>query len=156
VPTGDAELIVRVGTEDPEGNVSWHQRGFLRASHRAIDPERSWYDGDVMYRPWRTHTNPELTPLTEPVQLDVEVWPTSFVLRPGHRLVMTVTAPPLQEGFNTFQPRTRVQPLTIHRGPEHPSHLLVPVVDTPADLGPEVPCGEQVSVKCGPVAALLP
>jgi uncharacterized protein len=149
VPTGDAELIVRVGTEDPDGNVSWMQRGFLKASHRAIDHARSWFDGDVMYRPWRPHTNPQLTPVNEAVQLDVEVWPTSFVLRPGHRLVMTVAAPPLQEGFNTFQPRTAVQPLTIHRGPDYPSHLLVPVVPTPRDLGPELPCGAQIAVKCG-------
>lgn len=156
VPAGDAEFVVRVGTEDPEGNVSWMQRGYLKASHRAVDEERSWYDGDVMYRPWRPHTNPQLTTPNQPVQLDVEVWPTSFVLRPGHRLVMTVAAPALQEGFNTFQPRTAPQPVTIHRGPEYPSHLLVPIVAAPADLGPELPCGAQISVKCGKPAALTP
>ena len=40
------------------------------------------------------------------------------------------------------------QPVTIHRGPEHPSNLLVPLLDPPADLGPELPCGEQVAVEC--------
>lgn len=152
VPTGDAELLVRVGVEDPDGNVSWHQRGYLKASHRAIDDDRSWYDGDVLYRPWRPHTNPQLTAVDEPVKLDVEVWPTSFVLRPGDRLTMTVTAPPLQEGFNTFQPRTPPQPLTIHRGPEYPTHLLVPVLDAPSGLGDALGCGQQVAVKCGPPA----
>ncbi len=154
VPAGDAELVVRVGTEDPDGNVSWMQRGYLKASHRSVDEARSWFDGDVMYRPWHPHTNPQLTPSTEPVQLDVEVWPVGFVVRPGHRIVMTVAAAPIQEGFNTFQPRTAPQPVTIHRGPQYPTNLLVPLLDAPSDLGPGLPCGELVSVKCGTPADL--
>jgi hypothetical protein len=38
--------------------------------------------------------------------------------------------------------------VTILRDAEHPTNLLVPVVPTPQNLGPAVPCGQQVAVKC--------
>jgi putative CocE/NonD family hydrolase len=153
---GDADLYVRVADEAPDGSLSLLNRGFLKASHRAVDESRSWFDGDVMYRPWHPHTNTTTALLTpgEGTRLDVEIWPLSHVFRPGHRLVMIVSSPPLQEGYDTYQPRTAPGPVTILRGPETPSHLLVPVVPTPADLGPAVPCGAQVAVKCAKPAEL--
>ncbi|HVZ53366.1 MAG TPA: CocE/NonD family hydrolase C-terminal non-catalytic domain-containing protein, partial [Pseudolabrys sp.] len=42
------------------------------------------------YRPWHSHD--EEWPLTpgEPVELDIEIWPTSIVVPPGYRLALTV------------------------------------------------------------------
>ena len=42
------------------------------------------------YRPWHTHD--EEWPLTtgEPVELDIEIWPTSIVVPPDYRLALTV------------------------------------------------------------------
>ncbi len=144
----DAEVFVQISQEDPDGNRSLLQRGLLRASHNRIDPARSWFDGDVMYRPWRPHMNREWLTPGEPVQLDVEIWPVGFVLRPGHRLVMTVMGVPAVDGMQSWQPRTGSQLIELLYGPEHPTHLLVPFVEAPADLGPAPACGEQVSVKC--------
>ena len=146
----DAEFYVRVATEAPDGSLSLLNRGYLKASHRAVDQERSSFDGDVMYRPWHPHTNTTtaLVMPGEPTRLDVEVWPLETIVRPGHRLVMIVSAPATQDLFDTYQPRTPPQPVTILRGAEYPTNLLVPVVPTPKDLGPAVPCGQQVAVRC--------
>ncbi len=68
--------------QDPHGCVGF---GWLRASHRKTDPERS-----QPYRPWHTHDAQQ--PLTpgEPVTVDVEIWPTSVVIPAGYRLGVCV------------------------------------------------------------------
>lgn len=67
---------------DPAGIVGF---GWLRASQRALDVERS-----TSWRPFHRHTARE--PLTPdvPVSLDIEVVPTSLVLPVGHRLGVTI------------------------------------------------------------------
>ncbi len=74
--------VTFVGSNDPRVPVGL---GWLRASHRKLDPKRS-----KPYRPWHTHD--ELWPLKpgEPVELDIEIWPTSIVVPPGYRLALTV------------------------------------------------------------------
>ena len=74
--------ITFIGSNDPRVPVGL---GWLRASQRKLDPKKS-----LPYRPWHTHD--EEWPLTpgEPVELDIEIWPTSIVVPPGYRLALTV------------------------------------------------------------------
>jgi predicted acyl esterase len=74
--------VVFIGANDPRTPVGL---GWLRASHRKLDPERS-----RPYRPWHSHD--ERWPLTpnEPVELDIEIWPTCIVVPPGYRVGLTV------------------------------------------------------------------
>ena len=62
-------------------------KGWLRASHRKLDPERS-----LPYRPYHSHD--ELQPLSpgEIAPLDIEIWPTSMVFETGHRLALDLQA----------------------------------------------------------------
>ena len=80
--TADLREVTFQGAIDPHTPVG---QGWLRASHRALDPALS-----LPYRPYHTHTDPQ--PLTpgEVVQLDIEIWPTSIVVPPGHRVALTV------------------------------------------------------------------
>ncbi|MBI2319201.1 MAG: peptidase S15, partial [Betaproteobacteria bacterium] len=74
--------VVFVGSNDPRTPVGL---GWLRASHRKLDAEKS-----LPYRPWHTHD--ELRPLAPgvPVELEIEIWPTSIVVPPGFRVGLTV------------------------------------------------------------------
>jgi predicted acyl esterase len=74
--------VTFIGSNDPRVPVGL---GWLRASHRKLDPKES-----KPYRPWHTHD--ELLPLTpgKPVELDIEIWPTSIVVPKGYRLALTV------------------------------------------------------------------
>ncbi len=93
--TGDADIFLTLRVSDPDGRdvtfVSGQDPhgcvgfGWLRASHRKTDPDRS-----LPHRPWHTHD--ERQPLTpaEPVSLDVEIWPTSVVIPAGYRLGVMV------------------------------------------------------------------
>ncbi len=82
VLTPDLREVTFAGAIDPHTPVA---QGWLRASHRALDPELS-----RPYRPYHTHTQPQ--PLTpgQAVTLDVELWPTSIVIPAGHRLALSV------------------------------------------------------------------
>lgn len=104
--------------------------------------------GGPLYRPWRPHTNP--TPVTpgDVVEYLVEIFPVGHVFRPGHRLVVLVHAPPLDDSYYAYVPtRAPVGVNTVYVGPQHRSRLLLPVVPTPR-LGPELPCGRQDAVRC--------
>jgi predicted acyl esterase len=74
--------VTFIGANDPRTPVGL---GWLRASHRKLDPKRT-----LPYRPWHTHD--EKQPLTpgQPVELDVEIWPTCLVVPAGYRIALTV------------------------------------------------------------------
>jgi len=74
--------VTFIGSNDPRTPVAI---GWLRASQRKLDLARS-----LPYRPWHSHD--EEWPLTpgEPVELDIEIWPTSIVVPAGYRLALTV------------------------------------------------------------------
>lgn len=75
-PNGDE--VTFVGSNDPKVPVGL---GWLRASHRKLDPDRS-----TEYRPYHTHDEPWPLEPGEPVDVDVEIWPTSIVVPAGYRL----------------------------------------------------------------------
>jgi len=80
--TPDLREVTFQGAIDPNTPIG---QGWLRASHRKLDPE--------LTRPWRPyHTHEEVQPLQpgEPVELDIEIWPTSIVVPPGYRLALTI------------------------------------------------------------------
>jgi predicted acyl esterase len=80
--SGDMKEIVFQGAIDPHTPIG---QGWLRASHRKLDSDLS-----TPYRPYHTHD--ELWPLTpgEPVEVDVDIWPTSVVVPAGYRIGLTV------------------------------------------------------------------
>jgi hypothetical protein len=91
----DADLFVTVRALAPDGTevTAWGAGGrqmplaygWLRLSHRGTDPARS-----LPYRPWHLHDEPAPVEPGVVYTVDVEIWPTSMVLPPGHRLAMTV------------------------------------------------------------------
>jgi hypothetical protein len=80
----DGEEVVFHGALDPHTPIG---QGWLRASHRKLDPAKS-----LPYRPYHSHD--EKQPLTPdvPVALDVEIWPTCIVIPAGYRIGLTVRA----------------------------------------------------------------
>ena len=71
-----------IGANDPRTPIAL---GWLRASQRKLDPALS-----MPHRPWHPHD--EAWPLEPgtPVELDVEVWPTSIVVPVGYRVGFSV------------------------------------------------------------------
>jgi uncharacterized protein len=156
--TPDADLFVVLRLFDPEENEITFQgaldphsplaHGWLRASHRELDPIRS-----LPWRPYHPHESPSPLEPGEIYELEIEVWPTSIVAPAGYRLAVSVqghdyeyTGPGSAQGIRTFKnPFTGVGPFlhdspvdrspdvfggltTIHLGPAHPSAILLPVI----------------------------
>jgi predicted acyl esterase len=78
----DLKEVVFQGAIDPHTPVG---QGWLRASHRKLD--------GALTQPWRPyHTHDEVQPLEPgmPVELDVEIWPTSIVVPAGYRIALSI------------------------------------------------------------------
>jgi predicted acyl esterase len=80
--TADLREITFQGAIDPHTPVA---QGWLRASHRKLDPKLS-----TEYRPYHTHDEPQPLKKDLPVEVQVEIWPTSIVVPAGYRLALSV------------------------------------------------------------------
>ncbi len=142
--TPDLREVTFQGALDPHTPVA---QGWLRASHRKLDPKLT-----LPYRPYHTHDEKQPLVPGQVYELDVEIWPTCVVAPAGCRIGLTVRgrdyeypggpAPGLGTlgavftGVGPFRhddPRDRPpeifgRAVTVHAGPTRPSHLLLPVV----------------------------
>ena len=140
----DLREVVFMGAIDPHTPVA---QGWLRASHRKLDPKLS-----TEYRPYHTHDQKQPLKPGEVVPLDVEIWPTSIVVPAGHRIALTVrgrdyewqktTGAKLSNFRNELlgcgpflhnDPRDRPAAVfggkvTLHMGPQQQSYILLPVI----------------------------
>lgn len=107
-------------------------KGWLRASQRQLDPQRS-----TEYRPVHTHRLREPLVPGEPVEVVVEIRPTSMTFESGHRLGLAVEAHDRRDNTTGYyghddpddRPTERlVGTNTILSGPDRPCYLLVPVI----------------------------
>jgi uncharacterized protein len=135
--------VVFIGSNDPRTPVGL---GWLRASHRKLDRERS-----RPYRPWHTHD--EEWPLTpgEPVEIEIEIWPTCIMVPPGYRIGLSVrgkdyeydgtdaalphAAYPMRGvgPFTHTDPHDRPPEIfggvnTLHFGERQAPHVLLPII----------------------------
>lgn len=141
--TDEADLFVAVEKFDRDGErvtfplqSMFHDGpvtlGWLRASHRELDAERS-----TPQQPWHTHNQSLPLKPGNPTLVDIEIWPSSTLFRAGERLAVRVkgsdyyTYPGEPVVIHHEQPHNAGQH-TIHTGADRPSRLLVPVVDRPA------------------------
>ncbi len=160
--TADADLFLVLKVLDPDGEeVTFYgaldphtpiAQGWLRASHRKLDPALSTF-----WRPYHTHD--EALPLApgEIVALDIEVWPTCIVAPKGSRLALEVRGKDyvhdgpsggklsyMKNAFTGCGPFLHDDPAdrdpavyggvtTLHAGAGRDNFLLVPIVPARAD-----------------------
>jgi predicted acyl esterase len=74
--------VVFQGALDPHTPIA---QGWLRASHRKLDPKLS-----LPYRPYHPHDEKQPLKPGGVYEVDVEIWPTCLVIPPGHRIALTV------------------------------------------------------------------
>ncbi len=140
----DFKEVVFQGALDPNTPIA---QGWLRASHRKLDPALS-----EVYRPYHTHDEKQPLSPGHIYELDVEIWPSCIVVPSGYRVALSVRGKDYvypggpSEGLETLGtawsgcgPFTHTDPIdrpahvfggtvTLHTGPDHPSWLLLPVI----------------------------
>ncbi len=83
----DTDWIVKLQDVRPDGTVQDLTQGWLRASHRALDPLRS-----KPYRPEHSHDRAEALQPGETALFEIAILPTAHRFRLGHRLRIVLTS----------------------------------------------------------------
>ncbi|MBL5972235.1 MAG: CocE/NonD family hydrolase [Candidatus Leucobacter sulfamidivorax] len=109
-------------------------RGWLKASNRALDEERS-----TEYKPFHKLTREAAEPVTpgEIVEYDIEILSTANLFRKGHRVCLEISAADLPTGvagatnaeyipYHVVSSKTTLH--NIFHSSVHPSRLLLPVI----------------------------
>ncbi|MBL0421609.1 CocE/NonD family hydrolase [Ramlibacter sp. AW1] len=103
--------------------------GWLRVSHRELDPERSTPHQPVLAHQRELRLQPD-----EIVPVDIEIWPSSMLYRAGESLQLVVQGRDIDYGPAHMGPTMAHGPLrnagehVLHTGGEFDAHLLVPVI----------------------------
>jgi hypothetical protein len=155
--TSDADLFLILRLFDPDGDEVTFEgatdpnvpvaMGWLRASHRELDPQRS-----RPYQPHHRHRRTQPLVAGQIYELDVEIWPSCIVVPPGYSIALTIRGKDyVYEGeldtygqSFTYATRgtggmTHADPgdrppeifdstVTLHTSPTHPSYVLLPII----------------------------
>jgi putative CocE/NonD family hydrolase len=131
----DMDLFLTLRNFDADGNEVLETgqqgtpvpvaKGWLRASHRELDPALS-----LPYRPYHKHTRRQFLKAGEIVRVDVEIWPTSMVFKKGHRIRLDVQP---RDGVGSqsylhYHADYNTGMNTIYAGGDYESYLLLPVI----------------------------
>jgi predicted acyl esterase len=131
----DTDLEVTLTEVRPDGQERYIQSGWLRASHRKLDPSVSTELG-----PFQTHleADAEDLPAGQFVSARVALFPFAHVLRAGSRLRVNIEAPGGNQPFWQFD---TITPYGVRNDIAHsvgrPSKVVLPVL--PAAQAPAVP-----------------
>ena len=121
----DATWVVTVRDLAPDGTSRTLTKGWLRASQRALDEEKS-----VPHRPYQRHSAQEALDPGRSYAYAMEIRETSNVFAPGHRLVLDIKG----------QDSTAEDPIWVHTcnatstthtiefGGSAESYLLLPII----------------------------
>ncbi|MBI3915398.1 MAG: CocE/NonD family hydrolase [Betaproteobacteria bacterium] len=133
--TADMDIFATLRNIDAEGKDVWEigqqqqpvpvAKGWLRVSHRKLDPRLS-----LPYRPYHSHDERQWLKPGEKVQVQVEIWPTCMVFSKGHRIRLDIqprdgvgSAP-----YTHYSADYNAGDNTIFTGGSTASHLLLPVI----------------------------
>jgi uncharacterized protein len=153
----DADVFVIVRLFDPEGEEIVFQgaldphtpiaQGWLRASHRELDPTLSTPE-----RPYHRHDGARPLVPNAVHELDIEILPTSVIVPAGYRLGLTVQGhdyeydgasearlsnisqamrgcgPFVHDDVRSRPPELYGGRCTVYTGPSHPSTVMFPIV----------------------------
>lgn len=153
----DNDFYVSVSDLFPDGRVSFLQRGLLKASHRKVDPLRSYYaaDGETLVQPYRPHTNPQPVQPNEIINYKVEIFPLSYIWRPGHRILIQIHTPPVLEKIWGYTPSHQPAAVTVHHDDQNQSWIQWPVVETDQAIpAGDTPCPLPGGFFCAPASGL--
>lgn len=139
----DTDFYVSLSEVDARGNVTYVQKGMLRASHRAVVEGRS-----TPQRPYHPHTNPEPVEPDAVVRYDIEFLPAGQAFRAGSRLRLDIIAPPVVPELWGFVPTLLPAVNTIYSAPGRESALWLPLAPAGDPLPPARACQSLTGQPC--------
>ncbi len=137
----DGHEVLFQGANDPQAPLS---QGWLRASHRELDPQQS-----RPWAPWHPHRVSQPLVPGEAYELDIEIWATCVALPSGYRLGLSILGRDFDHGLSASRMGARIMrgsgpflhehpqdrpsalfdnTVTIYSGGSRPSSLLLPII----------------------------
>jgi len=118
----DGKEVMETGQQGAPVPVA---KGWLRVSHRQLDPDLT-----LPYRPYHKHQRRLYLKPGEIVKVDVEIWPTSMVFKKGHRIRLDVGPRDGagSAGYMHYHADYNGGTNTIHSGGDKESYLLLPII----------------------------
>lgn len=142
----DTDLQVTLTEVRPDGQEVFVQRGWLRMSDRAQDDGKS-----TATRPFPLDRPETMEPLTPgvPALGRVELTKFSYAFRPGSRIRIWVDTPSRWGGYG-FAPHAAPSTNKIWHDAQHPSRLVLGVVDSQRVPADRPSCGTMLKQPCRP------
>ena len=128
--TTDDEILwfVSLRDRDPQGNERILTRGWLKGSHREVDPKRS-----KPWLPFHPHTRSQSLTPGEIYEFQVALVPTGNLFRAGSRIVLKISCSD-DEPTTEFEGiaggsicRQSPSRITLYHNADHPSQLILPI-----------------------------
>ena len=133
----DTDFFVKISDQFPQNPDDFARglnpgfevvsRGWLKASHRALDPARSTPENPVHPHDWEEPLTPG-----EIYQFEISVEPQAYLFRAGHRIRLEIVngdSPMTEVLWPHYYRPDKIGTDTIHHGPEHPSKLVLPITE---------------------------
>ena len=104
-------------------------KAFLKASHRAIDPDKS-----EPYEPWHPHLSSEPVKPGEINEYAIGFGVISNVFKAGHRIKLEIESlesprdPEMQIHYHPHLNSSKTTLHKIYRNKEYQSHLVLPII----------------------------
>ncbi|HZM48698.1 MAG TPA: CocE/NonD family hydrolase [Burkholderiales bacterium] len=133
----DMDIFATIRNVGPDGKDVWEAgqqgwdempvaKGWLRASHRKLDPQKS-----LPYRPYHVHTERQWLAPDDIVECHVELWPMCMVFKKGHRIRLDIQ-PRDGVGASAYRHYHADYNIgaqnTVHTGGARVSYVMLPVV----------------------------
>jgi predicted acyl esterase len=142
----DTDFMVAMHDISPAGDTLYLQRGFLRASMRALDAARS-----TPHRLFYAFTNPQQVVPGQRYEIKIGLPPLGHVFRRGHVIELVIMSPGA-----TPTPDWGLMPVdlpgrnTVHHSAEHAATLRLPIIPGLKAQAPPPPCGSTEFQPCRP------
>ena len=130
--TNDADFIAVLEEVAPDGRSTYITDGVIRASHRAIAPNKVWDSTGLTYHPsMRADVDEKLKEgLSEPVLLKFNMEPISYCFKENSRVRLTIFCAEMvtyqHPMYNPENPPT----ISVHVGGEYASSITLPMIPT--------------------------
>ena len=141
----DVDVEVTISEVRPDGQETYVQSGWLRASQRALDRRAS-----TALLPVQTHTRADVAPLPKgrPTLMRVPIYPFAHAFRAGSRIRVVVQPPGGNRPSWAFATRPGPADVTVARSSVRPSRVVLPLA-AGVDVSTPLPaCGTLRGQPC--------
>ncbi|MBK5233309.1 MAG: CocE/NonD family hydrolase [Thermoleophilia bacterium] len=133
----DTDLQATISEVRPDGNETYVQSGWLRASHRKLDPKRS-----TAIDPFPTHLKRDASPIPKKgfTKVRIPIYPVTHAFRAGSKIRVTVSAVGGDRSAWEFATLDKGKTKnTISIGGKLASQLVLPVLEGATAKGTPLP-----------------